>query len=222
MQSFMKRPIKGHRGGFTLIELLVVIAIIAVLIAILLPAVQAAREAARRAQCVNNMKQLGLALHNYHAAQNAFPLGGFPGPTSAAGSTCCAWAGGALERPAMLLPYMEQTPVYNAANFNIIMRGDGYGERINTTTTTAVINSFLCPSSPGTQGTWYGKNWPGNNYFASTGSSISWLGNDPKLGSYTFVPNGPFAVGGTGRGAQGCDRRVVQHGGLRRVEDGRL
>jgi prepilin-type N-terminal cleavage/methylation domain-containing protein/prepilin-type processing-associated H-X9-DG protein len=197
MQSSMKRPITGRREGFTLIELLVVIAIIAVLIALLLPAVQAAREAARRAQCVNNMKQLGLAIHNYHTGQNAFPLGGFPGPTSAAGSVCCPYGGwGAWSAQSMLLPYMEQTPVYNAANFNIIMRGDGYGEVINTTTTTAVINSFLCPSSPATQGTWYNKNWPGNNYFASTGSSISWYGNDPKLGSYTFTPNGPFATGG--------------------------
>src|SRR6266478_6239401 len=64
-----------RRGGFTLIELLVVIAIIAVLIALLLPAVQAAREAARRAQCVNNMKQIGIALHNYHTVQNTFPMG---------------------------------------------------------------------------------------------------------------------------------------------------
>jgi prepilin-type N-terminal cleavage/methylation domain-containing protein/prepilin-type processing-associated H-X9-DG protein len=190
----------GNPRGFSLIELLVVIAIIAVLIALLLPAVQAAREAARRAQCTNNMKQLGLALHNYNSAQNAFPLGGFEGP-SGIGAACCGQGGwGSWSAQSMLLPYMEQTPVYNSANFNFVMRGCGFCEVINTTSTTTKVNSFLCPSSPLAQGTWYGVAWPGNNYFASTGSSISWLGNDPKLGNYTFIPNGPFAVGGTAVG----------------------
>jgi prepilin-type N-terminal cleavage/methylation domain-containing protein len=71
----LKKPGRAKSLGFTLIELLVVIAIIAVLIALLLPAVQAAREAARRAQCVNNLKQLGLAMHNYHSANDVFPMG---------------------------------------------------------------------------------------------------------------------------------------------------
>ncbi|MCC7421476.1 MAG: DUF1559 domain-containing protein [Planctomycetaceae bacterium] len=92
-----------HRG-FTLIELLVVIAIIAILIALLLPAVQQAREAARRTQCKNNLKQLGIALHNYHDTVNAFPPGGIGGTMKASFFT-------------MLLPYIDQAPAYNRMNF---------------------------------------------------------------------------------------------------------
>src|SRR5271168_1097847 len=104
-----------NRRGFTLIELLVVIAIIAVLIALLLPAVQSAREAARRIQCTNNIKQLGLALHNYISAANAAPPGivntyyVYPG-VGVQLSTWTAWSAQAL-----LLPYVEQGPLYNAA-----------------------------------------------------------------------------------------------------------
>src|SRR5271155_3522076 len=104
-----------HRSGFTLIELLVVIAIIAVLIALLLPAVQSAREAARRAQCVNNLKQIGLAMANYHDSLGCFPMSmgldapgfGYPEPVSYSGLS-------------MLLPYMEQTVVFNSLNYSII------------------------------------------------------------------------------------------------------
>ena len=96
--------VSRNRRGFTLIELLVVIAIIAVLIALLLPAVQAAREAARRAQCTNNLKQIGLALHNYHSAINSLPWGDGP--------WWIEWSAHTL-----LLPYMEQGPIYNAINF---------------------------------------------------------------------------------------------------------
>src|SRR4051812_35881698 len=103
------------RRGFTLIELLVVIAIIAVLIALLLPAVQAAREAARRAQCTNNLKQLGLALHNYASATNSFPPGNVTARTGYTDASLSQWTGWSPH--AMLLPYMEQTPLYNAANF---------------------------------------------------------------------------------------------------------
>jgi prepilin-type processing-associated H-X9-DG protein len=104
---------------------------------------------------------------------------------------------GSWSAQAMLLPYIEATTIYNQANFSYVMRGRA-GEAQNTTATQTVINAFLCPSSPATKGTWYsGKPWPGNNYFASTGSTVMWLGaGDPNLGNYTFGPNGPFAVGG--------------------------
>src|SRR4051794_41400290 len=105
-----------RQRGFTLIELLVVIAIIAVLISLLLPAVQAAREAARRAQCVNNLKQIGLAIHNYHTANSTFPMGNslnVQGPTPADLALWNAWSSHGL-----MLGYMEQQPLYNAINFS--------------------------------------------------------------------------------------------------------
>jgi prepilin-type N-terminal cleavage/methylation domain-containing protein/prepilin-type processing-associated H-X9-DG protein len=132
------------RRGFTLIELLVVIAIIAVLIALLLPAVQAAREAARRAQCNNNLKQIGLALHNYHQTNNVFPMG------KSQSADNLGYAGGYAgwtewSAQAMMLGYMEQTPIYNAINFNFC-GGYNYGAYCNVTTYNAVIASFMCPS----------------------------------------------------------------------------
>jgi prepilin-type N-terminal cleavage/methylation domain-containing protein/prepilin-type processing-associated H-X9-DG protein len=151
--------LKEKRRGFTLIELLVVIAIIAVLIALLLPAVQSAREAARRAQCTNNLKQIGLAFHNYESANGAFPpmdiiYGLGPGGTN---------TGQAYSALARMLPFMEQTQIYNAINFSMGPRWGGGGgdigaswngstadgdkwSVINASATANQINSFLCPS----------------------------------------------------------------------------
>ena len=101
------------RKGFTLIELLVVIAIIAVLISLLLPAVQAAREAARRAQCTNNLKQLGLAIHNYISQHQVIPSQNmYP----SANQYSCGWSVG---WPLALLPNMEQGALFNAFNFPV-------------------------------------------------------------------------------------------------------
>ena len=128
----------AERRGFTLIELLVVIAIIAVLIALLLPAVQAAREAARRAQCINNLKQLGLATHNYISAQNVFPQG-IQWQYDYHGTGC--WTSGSCLVP--LMQYTEQQPLFNACNFNVNM----YNEP-NTTISALGIAVLWCPSDP--------------------------------------------------------------------------
>jgi prepilin-type processing-associated H-X9-DG protein len=136
-----------------LIELLVVISIIAVLIALLLPAVQSAREAARRAQCSNNLKQIGLAMHNYHTSADRFPQGHAesasqlqyaPGSNNCGAAKCYAgWTEWSAQ--AEMLPYIEQGPVYNAINFGFC-GGFDYGQQCNGTAWTSVITSFLCPS----------------------------------------------------------------------------
>jgi prepilin-type N-terminal cleavage/methylation domain-containing protein/prepilin-type processing-associated H-X9-DG protein len=135
------------RRAFTLIELLVVIAIIGVLIALLLPAVQAAREAARRAQCLNNLKQIGLALHNYHSAHDTFPVGGSRQMCDLAKDPpSYEWNNWSAQT--LLLPYLEQTPLYNATNFDCAPLYDPECPLSNTNITSfnTRVASFLCPS----------------------------------------------------------------------------
>ncbi|MBX3438227.1 MAG: DUF1559 domain-containing protein [Planctomycetaceae bacterium] len=127
-----------RRHAFTLIELLVVIAIIAILIALLLPAVQQAREAARRTQCRNNLKQLGLAMHNYLDTHSSFPPNGVK--NSSAGGSNQEWSA-----QAFILPFLEQGNVYNLIDFNV-----GYGQGANAVNNVKImrIPVLLCPSDP--------------------------------------------------------------------------
>jgi len=154
------------RGGFTLIELLVVIAIIAVLIALLLPAVQSAREAARRAQCINNLKQLGLAAHNYASVNNVYPCQTVQNTSQWAWEP--SWA-------AAILPNMEQMPAYNSINFNLPMleigfvTSDTFGGRANSTSGLLAISSLLCPSESLTHEITYAGAWGQSNYAGNYG-----------------------------------------------------
>lgn len=134
--------IKPARRGFTLIELLVVIAIIAILIALLLPAVQQAREAARRSTCKNNLKQMGLALHNYHETHSCFPSGWIGvqpgvGPNVQYGS---GWGWGT-----MILPFMDQSPLYSKINFNLDINNGAQTPGLID----IVMPAYVCVSDPG-------------------------------------------------------------------------
>jgi prepilin-type N-terminal cleavage/methylation domain-containing protein len=145
-----------RRRGFTLIELLVVIAIIAILIALLLPAVQQAREAARRTQCKNNLKQIGLAMHNYENAFNCFPPG-YMGTTTNCGmirngvtpNVAQGWAWGAF-----ILPYLDQAPLYNTMNINVhqvvcdVPTGATANPAVgNPASGRYVVPAFICPTA---------------------------------------------------------------------------
>src|SRR5262249_52047687 len=188
------------RRGFTLIELLVVIAIIAVLIALLLPAVQSAREAARRAQCINNLKQIGLGMHNYHSTHGTFPLGGTVN-WSRYGYNA-NW--GTWSAAALLLGYMEGQPLYNAANFNWVCCWT-QGWNINSTVTTNIINTFICPSDglspvPTQNDIWTGMT---NNYHASAGASTDFGQASGLFAEFSPTVNG-VSFGAPAYGVQAC------------------
>jgi prepilin-type N-terminal cleavage/methylation domain-containing protein/prepilin-type processing-associated H-X9-DG protein len=207
---FMSRT----RRGFTLIELLVVIAIIAVLIALLLPAVQSAREAARRAQCTNNLKQIALAAHNYLSTAQVLPT--FYILYSPVNGTNTAQDFSGLAR---MLPYLEQTPIYNAINFNVSSRWgtsppggpdpgadgsfngstadcDTYG-LINASATANQITSFLCPSDTDLANLTYFIFYPGgpsqlvgrHNYPMNAGTNPMRSANGGAVNGVAYFPS---------------------------------
>jgi prepilin-type N-terminal cleavage/methylation domain-containing protein/prepilin-type processing-associated H-X9-DG protein len=175
-----------RRIGFTLIELLVVIAIIAVLIALLLPAVQAAREAARRSQCVNNLKQIGVALHNYVTIMTVMPPGRI--------NTHITGAGNCWGLFAQILPQMEQQAVFNSFNFSL---APDTPDPSNTTGNVTFINSLICPSDSSPQLITV-SNFPfaTHNYPMNSGSTYPVVGNisagNMPSPAFTGNPNGPF------------------------------
>ena len=182
---------KSSRSGFTLIELLVVIAIIGVLIALLLPAVQSAREAARRAQCVNNMKQIGLAIANYESAFGSYPTGCF-GTSPRDPSACTVSSQHTMFN--LVLPYVESGNIFNSINFALPAFG-----LIQRTAFQVKIASFVCPSdSPITQYTLAVSNngYYQNSYAASAGYfECIWYGyyGDPSRQYCEAIePNGVF------------------------------
>ncbi len=181
-------PRFGHaRSAFTLIELLVVIAIIGVLIGLLLPAVQAAREAARRAQCTNNLKQIGLALHGYHDSFATFPAGGWiylPIQPRTLNMNI-GWS-------AVILNTLEQRALFDGLNF-----GFGYDTPANSTATYPVLAVYLCPSEP-RQSLW--NPYPGDTYLHADADYGGMYGermltnNSPARGALIFNQCLPMAT----------------------------
>jgi prepilin-type N-terminal cleavage/methylation domain-containing protein len=181
------RP-RAQMRAFTLIELLVVIAIIAVLIALLLPAVQQAREAARRSQCKNNLKQIGLALHNYHDTVGMFPAAMYwKDPTTGAHVGAYTGGSGAGCWPYMthswlvaLLPAIEQAPLYNQYNFNVSSTHTNNANVVNKT-----IPVFMCPSDAysnnSNQMIDMGGSWARGNYAASGSGAASVMTDRPNI-----------------------------------------
>ncbi|MEZ6132712.1 MAG: DUF1559 domain-containing protein [Planctomycetaceae bacterium] len=188
-------------NGFTLIELLVVIAIIAILIALLLPAVQQAREAARRTSCKNNMKQLGLAIHNYHDVHLCFPMSAqvshatnHPAPSNG-----FSWI-------SMTLPYFDQAPLYNQLNFNLKLTEGTVSN--NRTLIESPLPTLLCPSDPTTAvrsdlANWWA--WPGEPTAGTVGRGPAgvtcymgfqgdWFDSNPPDGMFERSPKRPVRM----------------------------
>lgn len=179
----------ARRRAFTLIELLVVIAIIAILIALLLPAVQAAREAARRTTCRNNLKQLGIAMHNYHDAVRTLPPGRivYVSPTDnhtqMANANATTGLGNCFSAFAQMLPQLEEDNIYNRINFN---RGPDTAANDNLSIQQPVV--FLCPTDTSTKALAQGTGFTGvTNYVMNTGTTFPVSTENPSNTKVTGI-----------------------------------
>jgi prepilin-type N-terminal cleavage/methylation domain-containing protein/prepilin-type processing-associated H-X9-DG protein len=175
-------PRAGSRrrlAGFTLVELLVVIAIVGVLVALLLPAVQAAREASRRSSCVNNLKQLGVALQGFHSAQRHFPPGrGGPAPL-------------VFSAQAYLLPYVEEGSLQGQIDFmsaptDLVIAGKSYSGNANKNAASQVVRVLMCPSDDA-EGRVSGSTFGGTNYVANAGSGTLNNGSLTKADGVFYI-----------------------------------
>jgi prepilin-type N-terminal cleavage/methylation domain-containing protein len=186
------RPGGGTRRGFTLIELLVVIAIIAILIGLLVPAVQKVREAAARTQCSNNLKQIGLGLHNYHDTYKGFP----PAQYKPRNGIVHCWH-------ALILPYIEQGPLYQKYNFNVnwdAKPNDGPVQNSELYVNQNQIPVYLCPSAPGGR---VGANFRGITDY----SALSEIHRPNKYFQGPIPPSDPTWIGVLGNNVK---RKVTE------------
>lgn len=202
----MREPKSRRQRGFTLIELLVVIAIIAILIALLLPAVQQAREAARRTSCKNNLKQLGIAMHNYHETHRVFP----PAEIHRArgnGSLICApgtgqtWGSSAGHWPMLLMPFMDQKVVYEKMDF-----GRAWNHASNRNYFLQSYSTLICPSHPFPKQVWaswsrilnyhavIGTSWTGSFECCSASNGVFHYNSKVRIGDITDGTSNTVAI----------------------------